>query len=378
MNTTATVDKKMFVDRLTTLGRIVYKGPTLPVLANIYVGIEDNFVTLRSTNLEIYERATMPAQTEGEPCAVTIPAYMMLKLLKKAPRSADTITLSIDMQDVALDVECGAMTLHLRGIDAEEFPCMPIVTAYTTLHLDPVEFGEALQQTLPATTTDEARQILCGVSFSTYRNNLGLAAADGFRLAVRKLPAKVEGKLDEVIIPAHALKELMREIEKHTKPVKMSACPTYVKFETETMTIISTITEGNFPDYKKIIPARCAIRVTFQAKDLLEALAVVEPISKECANIVRLHINAEMAISAESAEMGTARQTMPAEIEGTVEESVVEGFAVALNVRYLKDAIQSMHSETVYMDGNSDKKPVVFRPSTGHDYLHVVMPMHLD
>jgi len=368
----ATVDKRTFVDRLATLTRIATPGKgCFPILANVHIGIEPGTVTLRSTDLAIYEYAIIPATTEGETCAVTIPAPMMLKLLRKAPKASKTITLSVDTENVALDVEVGTLKLHLKGIDAEEFPCMPVIIADTTLRIEASEFMEALQQTLCATAQDESRPILTGINFSTFGNVLGMIAADGYRLAIRNVDVECDGNQLNIIIPSHTLEEVMRELKGQTESVTISVGSGFVKIETETVTVISTLVEGHFPDINVVIPRECATRVTFQTKDLLEALSVIEPISKECCNIVRLSANGALTVSATSVEMGTASQSVETEMQGP-------GSEIAFNIKYLKDALASTHSDKVMMGMNTHKQPAIFRPVGGQDYLHVLMPMRLD
>jgi len=369
---TATVDKREFVDRLATLTRIVASNKScVPILGNVYVGIEPGTVTLKATDLELREYAIIPATTEGETCAVTIPAPMMLKLLRKAPKSADTITLSVDLEDMALDVEVGTLKLHLKGIDAEEFPCMPVVIAGTTLGIGAGELMEALQQVLCATAQDQSRPILTGVKFSTSEGVLTMAAADGYRLAVRKVDADCEGKQLNVIIPGSTLSEVVRELKGHTELVRISVGPEFVRIVTDTVTFISPLVEGHFPDYNVIIPTECATHVKFLSENLLNALSVVEPICNENCHIVRLSVNGSLTVTATSAEMGTASQSVGAKMEG-------DGGDIAFNVKYLKDAMDSIHSNVVSMGMNAHTQPAIFRPVGNDDYLHVLMPMNLD
>jgi len=369
--TVATVDKKEFVARLATLNRIVDKKGYVPVLQNIYVGIEPGAVTLRSTDLEISELSTIPAATDGVG-AVTIPAAMMLKLLRKAPKAADSITLSVDTEDTALDITCGTLSLHLKGIDAEEFPAMPTVVHDAMLKFESGELMVALNQVLPAISTDETRPLLTGVDFRVNDGVLTLATADGFRLAVRKLTIDYTGESFEAVVPGRMLAEVARELKGQTEPATISFSKEYVKVETETLTVISAPVDGNFPDYRQIIPAEVASHITFQASDMLAALSVVEPISKECANIVQLKTDdGNLKVVATSAEMGTASQSIPAKIEG-------EGGHIAFNVKYIKDAIKCVGRNTISMGMNTWKEPGVFEPVGRYDYVHVLIPMHLD
>ena len=369
---TATVDKREFVKRLTTLTRIVASSRTcVPILENVYVGIEPGTVTLKSTDLEMREYAILPATTEGDVCAVTIPAQMMLKLLRKAPKKADTITLSVDLEDMALDVEVGTLKLHLKGIDAEEFPAMPVVIAGTTLGIGAADLMEALQQVLCATANDLSRPVLTGVNVSTSEGVLTLAAADGYRLAVRKMDVECEGKQLNVIIPGSTLSEVVRELKGHTENVTISVGLDFVRIVTDTVTFISPLVEGHFPDFSVIIPTECTTHVKFLSENLLNALSVVEPICNENAHIVRLSVNGSLTVTATSVEMGSASQSVGAKMEG-------DGGDIAFNVKYLKDAMDSIHSDVVSMGMNTSAQPAIFRPVGGSDYLHVLMPMNLD
>jgi len=241
------------------------------------------------------------------------------------------------------------------------------------LRISSDDLMEALQQVLCAVAGDLSRPVLTGVNVSTSEGVLTLAAADGYRLAVRKVDVDCEGKQLNVIIPGHTLSEVVRELKGQTRNVIVEVGGEFVRIITDAVTFISPLVEGHFPDYNVIIPTECTTHVKFLAENLLNALSVVEPICNENAHIVRLSANGNgsLTVTATSAEMGTASQSVGGKMEG-------DGGEIAFNVKYLKDAIDSIHSDVVSMGMNTSAQPAIFRPVDGQDYLHVLMPMHLD
>ena len=195
---------------LSIVGRAVATKSTLPVLGNILLSTDKGRLKLSATNLEIGINCWVGAKVEDEG-AITVPARLLSEYVSNLPN--DRIDMELTLRTHTLNLACARVKTNIKGIDAEEFPLIPVVTDQPTLVISPDLLKEMIAQVAFAAATDESRPVLAGVlaSFDGAAGTFTLAAADGFRLSVRAaaLPNNASGKLD-VIIPARTLQEVAR------------------------------------------------------------------------------------------------------------------------------------------------------------------------
>jgi DNA polymerase-3 subunit beta len=237
-----------------------------------------------------------------------------------------------------------------------------------------------IQQVAFAASTDDARPVLTGVLFTVKDGELTMAAADGFRLSVRKahLPASPTSAL-RAIIPARALAELARVVSDEDAAVSVAFPPNrgQVVFRTRDVEVVSQLIEGNFPDYEGIIPASHQTRSVMPTSAFLKACKAADIFARESAHSARLQIAARgdlepgaVQISATAAETGSNET----QVDATVEGQPVE---IAFNVRFLVDVLGVIDTPNVALETSSASSPGVIRPVGREDFLHVIMPMHL-
>jgi DNA polymerase-3 subunit beta len=237
-----------------------------------------------------------------------------------------------------------------------------------------------IEQVAFAAATDESRPILTGVLAKFEDTQLTLAAADGFRLSVRvvSLPRPVPDPVS-IIIPARALVELGRISGEQQEPVVITVTPTrnQVLFQLTDIVLVSQLIDGNFPDYRQIIPRDRTTRTVMDTAAFLKACKTALIFARDAAHITRLHIKpgSELApghviVSATSAETGDDVSEIDASIEG-------EEIEIAFNVRYMIDVLSVAGAPQVALDTTMPSSPGVVRPVGDVDFTHVIMPMHL-
>lgn len=362
---------------LSIVSRAVSPRSTLPVLANIMVASDEGRLRLSATNLELGITCWIAARIEEEG-STTVPSRTFSDLVNTLP--ADQVKLTLDVATQTLNVRGGTSTNDIKCIDAQEFPPLPVPDFKGAVQLNVSDFKEMIQQVAFAASTDEARPVLMGVLVQVEKDKLTMAAADGFRLSVRKaVLASSSGSLS-AIIPARALNELARIAHDGDEPISMVVPKGrgQVVFRVKDVELVSQLIDGTFPDYHQIIPRNYKSRTLVSTASLLKACKQAEIFAREGSNVARLNIKTangemqpgEVEISATSEETGKNETIVEATVDGS-------GVLIAFNVKFLREVLEVVKSPNVALETSAANAPGVVRPVGDENFLHVIMPMHL-
>jgi DNA polymerase-3 subunit beta len=363
---------------LSVVSKAVSPRSTLPVLANVLIASDEGRLRLSATNLELGITCWIPARIEEEG-STTVPSRTFNDLVSTLP--SDQVLLKLDVKTQTLNVRGGTSTNDIKCIDAQEFPPLPVPDLEGAVQINVGDFREMIHQVVFAASSDEARPVLMGVLVQVDKDKLTMAAADGFRLSVRKAilstpaPAPVSA-----IVPAQALKELARVATDGEEPIYM-VLPKgrgQVVFRVKDVEVVSQLIDGTFPDYQQIIPRKYNSRTLVSTSSLLKACKQAEIFAREGSNVARFNIKtangemqpSEVEISATSEETGKNE---------TIVEATVDGSAVliAFNVKFLREALEVIKTPNVALETSAANAPGVVRPVGDDNFLHVIMPMHL-
>jgi DNA polymerase-3 subunit beta len=369
------------VKGLSLVGRAVSTKTTLPVLANILLSTDQSRLKLSATNLEIGINCWVGAKVEDEG-AITVPARLLSEYASSLPN--DRVDMELVLRTHTLNLSCARVKTNIKGIDAEEYPLIPVVTDTPTLTLPPDQLKEMISQVAFAAAADESRPVLAGVlaSFDGPNSTFTLAAADGFRLSVRTAPLPCGTEKLEVIIPARTLHEVARILSAidtaNDGAVDITVTPnkSQVLFHMNDVDVVSRLIEGSFPNYQQIIPKNYKTRTILNTMDFLRSTRRAAIFARDSANIVRLALNpgeeltpGRLTLSATAVEIGDNEEEMDALVEG-------EAMQVAFNGRYLTDVLSALNSTQVSLETTGERSPGVLRPVGGENlFTHVIMPM---
>ncbi|MBK7316436.1 MAG: DNA polymerase III subunit beta [Anaerolineales bacterium] len=363
---------------LSIVSRAVSPRSTLPVLSNILIASDEGRLRLSATNLELGITCWIAARIDEEG-STTVPARTFADLVNTLP--GDQVQLALDVKTQNLHVKGGTSNNDIKCIDAQEFPPLPVPEMDGAVQLNVADFKEMIQQVVFAASTDEARPVLMGVLMHVEKDKLTMAAADGFRLSVRKavLSNPVPQPLN-LIIPSRALSELARVASDHEEPIYMVAPKNrgQVLFRVKDVEVVSQLIDGTFPDYQQIIPRSYKSRTLVSTASLLKACKQAEIFAREGSNVARFDIKqsngemqpSEVEISATSEETGKNE---------TIVEATVDGGSVliAFNVKFLREALEVIKTPNVALETSAANAPGVIKPVGDDNFLHVIMPMHL-
>jgi len=370
------VSQQQLAQGLGTVSRAVSPRSTLPVLANVLLATDEGRLRLSATNLELGISCWIGAQIQEEG-SITVPARLLSDLVSTLPN--DQVQLTVNMSTCTLTVRCLASNTDIKGIDAQEFPPMPATDMSEGVHVKVTDFKEMVQQVTFSSSTDEARPVLQGVQTIISGSEITMAATDGFRISVRKValtePAR---KTINMIIPARALNELARIAVDPEGMVSMIV-PSgrgQVVFRLDSAELVSQLIDGNFPDYKVIVPRSFKSHTILSTASLLKACRQAEIIARNGNNVVRLNLQpnadrpGQVEVSAQSEETGSNETMIDASIDGP-------GLVIAFNVRFLREALEVIKTPNLVLETNDHKSPAKVQPVGDENFLHIIMPMHL-
>jgi len=363
---------------LGVVSRAVSPRSSLPVLSNVMIATDEGRLRLSATNLEMGITCWIAARIEDEG-STTVPARTFADLINTLP--GEQVALNLETSTQTLNVRSGTSTNDIKGIDAQEFPPMPVPDMDGAVQLNVVDFREMIHKVAFAASTDEARPVLMGVLVVVEGDQITLAAADGFRLSVcnASLSSPASQPVN-IIIPARALSELARIASDGEESISMVVPKGrgQVVFRVKDAELVSQLIDGTFPDYQQIIPRSHKSRTLVSTASLLKACKQAEIFAREGSNVARLDIKAaagemepsEVEISAISEETGKNE---------TIVEATVDGgsLLIAFNVKYLREALEVIKTPNVALETSAPNAPGVIRPVGEDDFLHVIMPMHL-
>ena len=359
------------------VSRAVSPRSTLPVLANVLVATDEGRLRLSATNLELGITCWIGAKIEEEG-STTVPARTFTDLVSTL--TDKQVAMSLNVRTQTLNIRSGASVTDLKCIDSQEFPPMPVADFSNGLQINVADFKEMIRQVVFAASSDEARPVLTGVLFNVQGNTVTLAAADGFRLSVRKAELSSSApKPLNAIIPARALSELARIATDGEQVVSMviPVGRNQVIFRMRDTELVSQLIDGAFPDYEQIIPRRWQTRLVVSTSSFGKACRQAEIFAREGSHIARLDIKSGsemmpgvLEVSGQSEETGSNQNQVDASIEGP-------SLLIAFNVRFLREVLDVIHTPNVALEVTSDTSPGVIRPVGEENFVHVIMPMHL-
>ncbi len=353
---------------------------TLPVLGNVLLATGNGKLHLSATNLEI----AISCQISGnvsEDGGVTLPARTLGDLVAALPPGR--VIMSLTQQTQTLCLQSDRTTAHIKGIDMQEFPTTrrPGQDDHP-ISLDAKQLGTAIRQVVIAAATDESRPILTGVLMKFEHGRLTMAAADGFRLSARSIPApRYSGDTFQLIVPAKALAQVARLCgESETVDFyRVGTRAQQVMFQFGDIVLVSQLIAGNFPDYRQIIPDHheTVTETEIDTAAFLKACKAARIFARDSSHIAQFHIKPSsngvpgtMTISAKSAETGDDVNEIDAKIKG-------EEIEAAFNVKYLIEFLSAVKTPRLVLKTTTAASPGAFRPAGNEDYVHVIMPMHM-
>lgn len=372
------MDIKCFRDDLysgvQSVERIVSTRSTLPIVGNVLFETVKEGIKISANNLEMGIEINIPAtiKTEG---AALIPAKTFANMVSKLP-STD---ISIKRDDKGIvKVSYKKSRFNINSMSADEFPLLPKLKETKTISISTKTFTEMAKQTIFSVSASEDKYVLNGVLFETGKNaqgkgssNIRMVATDGFRLASRGETVQGITENLSVIVPAKALSEVMKIIQGgEDGDLKINMSSEQISFRHKNSYLVSRLIQGQFPDYKQVIPKSGETKITVDTKPFLESSERAAVIAGGSSNIIKLKVEeGSLHLIANTPDVGNVDEVLDVEVTGPSRD------AIAFNVRLITDVLKVIDSEKVTLEFSGPLSPGVIRPVGGADYVYIIMPI---
>ncbi|MFC1560235.1 DNA polymerase III subunit beta [Candidatus Margulisiibacteriota bacterium] len=370
-----TCEKADLYQGVQSVEKIVAARSTLPIIGNILVEATKGGVKLSTNNLEIGMEVLVKAKVDKEGAAL-LPAKTFSGLVSKLPGT----NISLKASDKgSVKIAYKQSSFNINSLKPDEFPLLPKIKEPKSIMIDAELFSEMVKQTIFAVSLSEDKYVLNGVLMefgksgeASDTSNIRLVATDGYRLAKRG--GKISGPVTDqssAIVPAKALIELVRAIQNQPKgELSISLGSDQIAFKYKNYYIVSRRIQGQFPDYRKVVPKGSESKVTVEKGAFLESAERAGVIASNSANIIRVEVKSgKMHLFASAPEVGNVNEVLDADVKGSDKSQI------AFNVRLVIDALKVISSDKVMLELSGPLSAGLLRPVGGENYTYIVMPI---
>jgi DNA polymerase III subunit beta len=359
------VNKDNILNSLQKIQSVVSTRTTLPILGNVLLKSDKEKLWITATDLEVSVRTGCAADV-GRAGATTLPARRIFSIFRELP--ANEIEIEVDDKDVA-SIRCGASFFKINGMSEDEFPPLPKFDGGKAFTLEQSVFGTMLRNTSYAASKDETRYVLNGLLLSFKGDKVTVVATDGRRMALFEqeveFPKESEG---DFVLPFKTADELIKTLGDEGS-LKIQATDTQIAFEFDDMLIVSKLVEGQYPNFRQVIPAQSEERVTIERELFLTAIKRVSLLATEKSNSIRLGFaKNNLEVVAVTPEIGEAREVIPIKYTG-------KQLNVAFNPEFLMDPLRNLTTDEIHFELTDDLSPGVIKANA--PFLYVLMPMRI-
>ena len=365
-----TISKEQIINGLQAVQNVVSTRTTLPILSNVLLRAEGDRLEFTATDLDVTVACAVEAKvTKGG--ASTVPVKKLFGIVREL--SSLEIELEVDEKNTC-SVRAGASFYRINGLSADEFPPLPKFKEDKKVVLPQETLKSMMKKTSFAISTDESRYVLNGIFLSLKDQKMTMVATDGRRLALVDEELDIaENSQGEFIVPAKAVNELNRLLqdkgEVEIRYAENQASFTLKDEKGSSVLIVTKLIEGNYPNYRQVIPAETKERVALVREEFLHALRRAEIMTSEKSNSVKLSFaKNKLEITANSPEVGEAKESLAINYKGP-------DMAIAFNPKYVIDPLNALTNDEVFLELIDELSPGVVK--INGPFLYVVMPMRL-
>jgi DNA polymerase III subunit beta len=360
--------RQSLLDALLVVSRAVSARAALQALSGILITTEGES-RLRATDMELGLEIGLEGQVEGSG-AIVLPGRLLVEVARSLPDGP----VSLALREAERDIELSAASsrFHLRTLPADDFPRFP-ETEGEPVELPAAPLRDTVNRVARAASRDEARPVLTGVLVTVEGDEMTMVATDSYRLAVKvtKLETSVAQRL-EANVPARALRELARLIDAGgAETVKVWLTRNQAIFRVAQISLSSRLIDGQFPNHQQLLPESYEHEVRLPRGELLEVTRRVSQLAQRNAALRLSFSDGELVVSAETPDLGDAREALPAPYSGELLE-------IGFNPEFIRDGLESIESDEVVIKLISPLRPGLLEPSGDDDFRYLVMPIRLN
>ena len=361
----ATCSRDELTRALGVVSRGVSTRTTVQILAGILLQASGEKLDLAATDMELSLRTSLEAQVEAEG-SVVVPGRLLLELARLLPD--EEVSIEHKLEEAAVEVRSGPATYRLHTYNAEDFPRLPDAAAADRHEVDRETLLETVARVSRSASRDESRPVLTGVLMRFEPGKLVMAATDSYRLSVKE--TATEGSVPELeaIVPARALGELAR-IAQAGEGIELGVHENQVVFSTGDALLTTRRIDGQFPNYRQLVPEAFDHELTLPRDELLDVVRRVAVMAQRNSPLRLRFAEGELTVSAQTQDIGEARESLPVAFAG-------EPLEIGFNAEFLRDGVESVNGEQLRLKLISPLRPAVLQ-GEDDDFLYLIMPIRL-
>src|SRR3954453_14360607 len=347
------------------VSRGVSTRTTVQILAGILLDASEGKLRLAATDMEVSLRTSVEAKVESDG-SVVVPGRLLLELARLLPEAE--VSIEHKPEEATVEIRCGSATYRLHTYNPEDFPRLP--DTQVELHeVDRATLLETVGRVSRSASRDRSRPVLTGVLVRFEPGKLVMAATDSYRLSVKETP--LEGSIPELeaIVPARALAELAR-IGQGAEQIELGVHENQVVFGVDGVWLTTRRIDGQFPNYKQLIPESFEYEVPLPRDEVLDVVRRIAVMAQRNSPLRLRFAEGELTVSARTQDIGEAEESLPVSFAG-------EALEIGFNAEFLRDGIDSVAGETVRFRLISPLRPCVLQADGSDDFLYLIMPIRL-
>jgi DNA polymerase III subunit beta len=360
-----TASKDELVQALGIVSRAVSTRTSVQILSGILLEAQGGELRLAATDMELSLRANVAAQIEGDG-AIVLPGKTLADIARLLP--ADEVTIEHKPAEAVAHVTSGSASYTLHMYNPEDFPRLPELDAVQTFSVDRESLLETIHRVARAASRDESRPVLTGILVSFTGGKIVMAATDSYRLAVKETELGGSAPELEAIVPSRALQELAR-IASSGETVEVGVHENQVLFSTDGAWLTTRRIDGQFPNYRQLLPEAFEHELTIPRVELLEVVRRASVMIQRATPLQLRFAEGELTVIARTHEVGESKESMPIGFTGDTLE-------IGFNADFLRDGLESMDGDDVRFKLISPLRPAVIQ-GEGDDFTYLVMPIRL-
>ena len=360
-------NKQTLIDSINIVQKAVSSKSTLPVLEGILLEAFEN-LKLSGNNLELGIECSIEA-TIQERGSIVLNSRIFGDIIKRLP--SDDVYIEVQENSNTI-IKSGNSEFNILGISSDEFPELPQIEKENPLVISQEKLKSMIRQTIFAVGTDENKLILTGCCVEVDDNNFNMVSVDGYRLALRNEKINEMNQKISFVIPGKTLNELSKIIKDHEEDIHIFTTDKHVLFEFDNCRIVSRLLEGEFLNYRQIIPKEYTLRVKAEVQSLIDSIerAALIITSSDDLYPVKLKIKDDKIFISCSTQAGRVHDSIYVETFG-------DDLEIGFNHRYMLDALKACECEEVYLEFNTSLSPCIIKPIEEENFIYLVLPVRL-
>jgi len=365
-----TVERDELFAQLQVVGRVASTRSAVQALSGVQLTASDTAAELRATDMEVGLSVPLKA-TVADGGNVVLPARLVVDVVRSLPAKEVSLELRAAEQDVEL--RAGNATFHIRTLRNEDFPPLPQAGTSDVVSVPADALTGTIERVARSASRDETRPVLTGILVSASGTDLKMVATDSYRLAVKetRLEAPLDGSF-EANVPARALQELVRLAQPHEgELLRISVPEGRVVFQVGDAVLSSRLIDGQFPDYRQLLPDAYEHELTLDTAELADVVRRISLLAQRNTPLRLAFAEGQLTVSAQTPDVGEASESLPVPFQG-------EALEIGFNPEFLREGLESVESAQVVVKLISPLRPGLLEAGDGGSFRYLIMPIRLN